>query len=257
MAQPRTACLRHNRDGETGQMKKTIRSQGFTLIEVVVVCAIMMLILIPTYRIMSHGSRSAIKGVQRNNVVMQGQQILSQLKIDLALSCFVFVNDKSHSIGDIFSETTAGSDVTISFFTFNGEEYTNKVIPTSSGPESYRRMNKVEYVLKTRSGTAFKTLERIIHLHPKIAGGATTRKILSDKVNFFEIRPETVTSAGYSRSFFRISLQLFDQDDHAGGNVGQVFIADFMDTANPAILNSIINNPGLNRNWYTDPHDSN
>lgn len=237
--------------------RATRTARGFTLIELVVVCAIMMLILIPTYRIMSHGSRSAIKGVQRNNVVMQGQQILSQLKLDLALSCFVFVNDKSHSISDIFSETTIGSDVSLSFFTFNGEEFTSKVIPTNSGPESYRRMNRVEYILKSKPDSVFKTLERVIHLHPKIAGGGSTRKILSDKANFFEVRPETVTSAGYSRSFFRISLQLFDQDDNLKGNIGQLFIADFMDTANPSILNSIINNPGLNRNWYTDPHNSN
>lgn len=232
-------------------------ARGFTLIELVVVCAIMMLILIPTYRIMSHGSRSAIKGVQRNNVVMQGQQILSQLKIDLALSCFVFVNDKTHSITDIFTETTIGSDVTLAFYTFNGEEFANKVIPTSNGPESFRRMNRVEYILKSKPDSVFKTLERVMHLHPKIAGGSVTRKILSDKVNFFEIRPETVTSAGYSRSFFRISLQLFDQDDNARGNIGQLFIADFMETANPSIMNSIINNPGLNRNWYTDPHNLN
>ena len=255
MAEPQPDDLFDDRHGEAVKMKQTKPASAFTLVEVMIVCAIMMLILIPTYRILSHGSRSALKGVQRNNVVMQGQQILSQLKLDLMLSGFVFVNDKSHSISDIFTETTTGSDVTISFFTFSGDEFANKVIPTSSGPESYRRMNRVEYLLKSRTGTVFKTLERIFHPHPKI-GGATTRKILSDKVNFFEIRPETITSAGYSRSFFRISLQLFDQDDNQAGNVGQQFIADFMETANPTILNSIINNPGLNRNWYTDPHNT-
>ncbi len=253
MAQSWPVVIFDHRHGETSQMRK--QRHAFTLVEVMIVCAIMMLILIPTYRILSHGSRSALKGVQRNNVVMSGQQILSQLKLDLTLSCFIFVNDKSHSISDIFTETTTGSDVTISFYTFNGDEYEKKVIPTSSGPESYRRMNKVEYILKSRSGSVFKTLERVLHLHPKIGGGQN-RKVLSDKVNFFEIRPETITSAGYSRSFFRISLQLFDQDDNVSGNVGQLFIADFMETANPTILNSIINNPGLNRNWYTDPHNS-
>lgn len=232
-----------------------MKRKAFTLIEVMIVCAIMMLILIPTYRIMSHGSRSAIKGVQRNTVVMQGQQIISQLKVDLALSCFVFVNDKSHSISDIFSETTSGNEITISFFTFNGGDFASKVVPTNSGPESFRRMNKVEYKLTSRPGTPFKTLERTIRMHPKIAKGEVLNKVLSDKVNFFEIRPETVTSAGYSRSFFRISIQLFDQDQANSGNIGQLFIADFMDTSNPSILNSIINNPGLNRNWYTDPSD--
>jgi len=236
-------------------MKITANNKAFTLIEVVMVCAIMMLILIPTYRILSHGGKSALKGVQRNNVVMQGQQILSQLKLDLALSCFIFVNDKSHSISDIFSENLSGSDVTISFNTFNGEEYARKVIPTSSGPESYRRMNRVEYVLKSRPGSAFKSLERIFYPHPGI-GGNKNRKILSDRVNFFEIRPETISSAGYSRSFFRISLQLFDQEEKVSNSTGQQFIADFMETANPTVLNSIINNPGLNRNWYTDPHNT-
>lgn len=232
-----------------------MKRQAFTLIEVMIVCAIMMLILIPTYRIMSHGSRSAIKGVQRNTVVMQGQNILSQIKVDLAMSCFIFVNDKEHSISDVLSENASGDELTISFYTFNGGEFANKVIPTNSGPESYRRMNRVEYKLISRPDTPFKTLERTIRMHPAVSGGEVLTKTLSDKVNFFEVRPETVTSVEYSRSFFRISLQLFDQDETNSGNIGQLFIADFMDTANPSVLNSIINNPGLNRNWYTDPSD--
>lgn len=231
-----------------------MKRSAFTLIEVVIVCAIMMLILIPTYRIMSHGSRSAIKGVQRNTVVMTGQQIIAQLKVDLALSCFKITNDASHGISDIYTETAVGDDIHISFMTFNGGEYTAKVVPTNSGSESYRRMNKVEYRLISKPGSPFKTLERTIKMHPKTGGGTQT-KTLSDKVNFFEIRPETITSVGFSRSFFRISLQLFDQDEANSGSIGQVFIADFMDTANPSILNSVINNPGQNRNWYTDPHD--
>jgi len=135
-----------------------MKRSAFTLIEVVIVCAIMMLILIPTYRIMSHGSRSAIKGVQRNTVVMTGQQIISQLKVDLALSCFKITNDASHGISDIFTETTVGSDLHISFMTFNGGEYSAKVVPTNNGGESYRRMNKVEYRLISKAGSPFKTL---------------------------------------------------------------------------------------------------
>ncbi len=233
-----------------------MKKNAFTLIEVMIVCAIMMLILIPTYRIMSHGSKSAIKGVQRNNVVMQGQNIISQLKMDLALSGFKFVDDKSHGIADIFTESTMGTDIIVSFATFNGGETDQKVVPTNSGPTSFRRLNKVEYRLISKPDTPFKTLERTIKMHPKNAGGKTLKKVLSDQVNFFEIRPETVSSAGFSRSFFRISLQLYDQEEGAAGTTGKAFIADFMDTSNPLILNSIINNPGLNRNWYTDPHDT-
>ncbi|MBU1106371.1 MAG: type II secretion system GspH family protein [Candidatus Riflebacteria bacterium] len=230
--------------------------RAFTMVELMVVCAIMMLILIPTFRIMSYGQRSASKGMQRNRVVMEGQQILSQLKMDLAISCFVFVNDVTQDINDIFTETSSGGDITLSFHTFNGGLYENKVIPTSSGPESYRRMNRVEYRLTSRPGTPFKKLERRLLAHPSMPPEPDIFRVLSDQVNFFEIRPETVTSVGFPRSFFRISLQLFDQEE-GSGTAGKAFIADFMDTANPTILNSIINNPNQNRNWYTDPHDSN
>ena len=233
-----------------------MKRRAFTMVELMVVCGILMLILIPTFRIMSHGQRSASKGLQRNRVVMEGQQILSQLKMDLAISCFVFVNDTTQDINDIFTETISGSDITLSFFTFNGGAYEDKVIPTNSGPESYRRMNRVEYRLSSRPGSSFKKLERRLVTHPKLPPGPNTFRTLSDQVNFFEIRPETVTSAGFSRSFFRISLQLFDQEEDSGQH-GEKFVADFMDTANPTILNSIINNPGQNRNWYTDPHDQN
>lgn len=230
--------------------------KAFTMVELMVVCAILMLLLIPTFRIMSHGQKSASKGMQRNRVVMQGQQILSQIKMDLAVSCFVFVSDTTQDINDIFSETTSGSDIILSFYTFNGGNYANKVISSSSGPASYRRMNRVEYRLTSKSGSTFKTLERRLLTHPGLPAAPDVFRVMSDQVNFFEIRPETITSAGFSRSFFRISLQLFDQEETSGAR-GEVFVADFMDTSNPTILNSIINNPGQNRNWYTDPHDQN
>jgi hypothetical protein len=98
-----------------------------------------------------------------------------------------------------------------------------------------------------------------VWLHPadpgyQISGNTRT---MSERVNFFEIRPETITSAGFSRSFFKVSLQLFDQDSNKKSDSPpdpeSMFIAEFSETVNPLILNSIINNPGLNRNWYTDP----
>lgn len=229
--------------------------KAFTMVELMIVCAILMLILVPTFKILSYGRQSANKGMQRNRVVMEGQQILSQIKKDLAVSCFVFVNDTTQDINDIFSESSSGSDVTLSFFTFNGGLYEDKVIPTIDGPTSYRRMNRVEYRLSSRPGTPFKKLERRLITHPSLPTVQDTARVLSDQVNFFEIRPETITSVGFPRSFFRISLQLFDQEENKGA--GDVFVADFMDTANPTILNSIINNQGQNRNWYTDPHDQN
>ncbi|MDN5278303.1 MAG: hypothetical protein PWR01_2268 [Clostridiales bacterium] len=234
--------------------------QAFTLIELMVVVCILMLVIIPTYRILSHGSKSAIKGVQRNNIIMHGQQLLSQIKSDLSASAFPLVDGEMHSINNIFNETTdSGGNIKISFYTFSGGKYENQVIPTSSGGMAYRRLNKIEYRLISKSGTIFKTLERVVFLHPSHPGAKAggQRKVLSDKVNFFEIRPETIKSAGFSRSFFRVSLQLFDQDSSAAksGSIDpdKVFIAEFSETVNPLILNSIINNPGLNRNWYTDP----
>ncbi|GAB4280404.1 MAG: hypothetical protein Kow0029_24940 [Candidatus Rifleibacteriota bacterium] len=235
--------------------------KGFTLVELMIVCAILMLIMVPTYKILSHGTKSAIKGVQRNNIIMHGQQILSQIKSDLSESGFPLVDGEMHGINNIYTETTTpGGDIKITFFSFSGGNYENQVIPTSSGPESYRRLNKIEYVLKSSAGSIFKTLERIVYLHPLHPGykASGQRKVMSDKVNFFEIRPETIDSVGFSRSFFRVSLQLFDQDSVPKGvtpDPDKMFIAEFSETVNPLILNSIINNPGLNRNWYTDPSD--
>lgn len=233
---------------------------AFTMVELMVVISILMLIMIPTYKILSHGSKAAIKGVQRNSIIMHGQQILSQIKSDLSESGFPLVDGESHSISNIFNETiTSAGDIEISFFSFNGGVYENQVLPTSNGAESYRRLNKIQYKFKAKPGSIYKTLERIVFLHPSHPGTkpAGQRKLLSDKVNFFEIRPETINSAGNSRSFFRVSLQLFDHESSASKGTppdpANMFIAEFSETVNPVILNSIINNPGLNRNWYTDP----
>lgn len=238
-------------------MKNT---RAFTLVELMVVVSILMLIIIPTYKILSHGSKSAIKGVQRNNIIMHGQQILSQIKSDLTESGFPLVDNETHGINNIFSEKSdSDGNFKITFFSFNGGEYGQQVIPTSSGGESYRRLNRIEYRLTAKPGSIFKRLERVVFLHPSHSGAKAggQKHVLSDQVNFFEIRPETIDSNGFSRSFFRVSLQLFDNEAAGSKDTppdpDNMFIAEFSETVNPIILNSIINNPGLNRNWYTDP----
>jgi type II secretory pathway component PulJ len=236
------------------------KRKGFTLVEILVACSILMLVMIPTYKILSHGSKSAIKGVQRNNIIMQGQNILSQIKSDLSESGLLLEDGKFHNINNIFSETSdASGNFRITFYSFGGGSYEHQVKRTNSGPESPRRLNKIEYRLIVKTNSVFKTLKRTVWLHPadpgyQISGNTRT---MSERVNFFEIRPETITSAGFSRSFFKVSLQLFDQDSNKKSDSPpdpeSMFIAEFSETVNPLILNSIINNPGLNRNWYTDP----
>ncbi len=191
---------------------------------------------------------------------MHGQQILSQIKSDLTESGFPLVDGTIHSINNIFSETSDSfGNYQISFFSFSGGSYEHQVKATAAGPESFRRLNRVEYKIISSADSIFKKLQRTVFLHPSHPGYSPQGKtrVLSDKVNFFEIRPETVDSSGYSRSFFRVSLQLFDQEKTGPGSEPpdpeKMFIAEFSETVNPIILNSIINNPGLNRNWYTDP----
>lgn len=237
-----------------------MRKLAFTMVEILVVCSIMMLIFVPTYKILSHGSKSAIKGVQRNSIIMHGQQILSQIKSDLTESGFRPVNGTKHSINNIFSETSDSfGNYKISFFSYNGGIYEHQVKPTAAGPESFRLFNKIEYKIISSPDSIFKKLQRTVFLHPSHPGFTPRGKTqtLSDKVNFFEIRPETVDSVNFSRSFFRVSLQLFDQEkasaDAPPPDPDKMFIAEFSETVNPIILNSIINNPGLQRNWYTEP----
>ncbi len=257
MADAKLHQLFNSGNGEAAAMKKI---RAFTMVELMVVVSILMLVIIPTYKILSHGSKSAIKGVQRNNIIMHGQQILSQIKSDLTESGFPLVDGETHSINNIFTETSdVDGNIRITFYSFSGGEYEQQVRQSASGVESYRRLNRIEYRLVAKPGSIFKVLERIVYLHPHHAGAkpAGQKRILSDQVNFFEIRPETIDSAGFSRSFFRASLQLFDKElsesKDAPPDPSSMFIAEFSETINPIILNAIINNPGLNRNWYTDP----
>lgn len=237
--------------------------KAFTMVEMIVVVGIMSLVLIPTYRILSHGSKSAIDGVSRGGIILEGQQILGQVKSDLNSTCFVYSDGNERTINNLFKEKITVTEITYSFLSFSGGKANEKVVSTTFGPESPRRLNEIEYKLISRKNSPFKTLERTLRLHPKndsFGGKHVITKVLSNKVNFFEINPVTVTSCGVSRSFFRISLLLFDKKEGQKIEVGadgsvdgnKVFIADFSATVSPIILNTILDNPGLNRNWYTD-----
>lgn len=239
---------------------------GVTLIEMVVVTALMSLILIPVYRVLSHGSKSAIEGVNRSGVVLEGQQILGQIKDDLSASYFIHKDGEKHNIHNIFKQKSIPGEIKYSIITFNGGKESQKVISTTAGGISYRRLNRVEYRLISHKGSPYKTLERTIRLHPQnnsFGGSKTMTKVLSNKVNFFEITTADITSCGESREFFRISLLMFDKKEGIGNkslvdgtgkiDSSKVFIADFSATVSPVILNTILDNVGMNRNWYTDP----
>lgn len=230
--------------------------KAFTLVEILIVVSLFMLILLPTLRILSYGGKSAIEGVQRNAVVMSGQQIIAQLRADLAMSNFVINDGEVHDIHSIMTEQTSGDSIIYSFLSFNESDYQSKVTPTLTG-NSPRLLNRVEYHLVTQSNSPFKTLERVVTINQQIS--TTNRRIrqtLSENVNFFAITPETVSSNDYHKSFFRISLQLFDRDETRDrghdADPDALFIADFLGTVNPVILNRVLDNKGLNRNWYTD-----
>ena len=244
---------------------------AFTLIELLVGIIISAILIIPVWRIFSTGTQTAMKGILSIETTLEARRIIRLLHGELKNACCELKDDENNLTFNRLYETggTPLSPV-FSFLSFplHGAIDGDLIAVTSPHSRAFRRLSRIRYDLEgARTGSRpFASLRRNERFHPdtvlgkKHPEGLTT--ILSDRVNYFEIKPVRCNWQGADAFYFWIHIRLVDvvkPRAHGSENLewgkqlersNNVVMADFYDVVSPDFFMRLWNHPGIRRNWY-------
>jgi prepilin-type N-terminal cleavage/methylation domain-containing protein len=172
--------------------------RGFTLVETLVAIVCMSILMVPIVWVYRSGSRSAFEGMVKADITLEARRIIRQIQDDLKYSVFVLdyskVPDKRPEY--FFNTIVTGNAETVyRLLRFPIHGSVNSMIDFSEG--AFRKPTPVSYELAKIPDSPLYTLTR--------SEGGSRRVILSEQVNFFEIRPNPLAP---DRTSWAVTLQL-------------------------------------------------
>ena len=252
------------------------------MIETLVVLTCVAAIMIPIWQILRSGTRASMKGMLRVETALEGRAVLRQIHIDLRSSCFVFpetnnghfrlldqaLASNGEYIGSLTMTVRGAFPKTIySFLAYPTYGDIGESVPLNQNTGvARRRVSRIEYRLQPnpnprRPWYSLVRDERFAPDHPAYSRhpNGIFSKILSDRVNFFEIRPYC-PSGRFGETVFWIHLSLIDvlagEQPPAlppGGVVSAapgMVVGDFFDVAGSEYFTSICAKGGIRRNYH-------
>ena len=247
-------------------MKNGPRHSGFTLVEVLVVAGLMVLLLGPIFILLRSGSKTALQGMLQVQTTLDARRIIKQVHSDLKLACVPMGGGAlSFGFNQILQESGTAPEFSYSFLSFPLHTEIREAVPAPGSGISPRRASRITYKLEklTDPGKPYLRLSRIETYHPDVPpGNRTESRILSERVNFFEIRPVELQQSGRNQFYFWVTLQLVDsggkqatyeplQRLSATDGMKDVQIADFFDLVYPEFFHAFWNQEAINRNWHS------
>lgn len=238
---------------------KTYRRNGFTLVEVMIAAICLTIILGPIFMILRSGTDTSLKGMMRIDTTLKARTILQQVYADLKMACFALPYGSDYTFDIIMDKNGLVPNNVYSFMSFPIHQKYNDIFESQTSGINYRIPNHVTYRVENgnEQNLNFKKLIR-----EETFEGKTTKTVLSENVNFFEIKEILMEVDGKDQFYYLITLQLIDvlhsndmKDKKSGEklreNQKDVILADFYDIVYPEYFNAAWNDKRLNPNWHT------
>ncbi len=241
--------------------KKRINRCAFTLVELMIAAICLMLILGPVFMMLRSGTNTSLKGMLRIETTLKARNILQQIYADLKMACFKVPDAGIYSFSNILTKSGDAPNYIYQFYSFPIHQSYSDIFenPTDENAENNRIPSKITYKIEGESAPY--TLIREETFNSK-----TTSKVLSNNINFFEIKDIGITTevdSSKMQFYYQITLQLVDvlhPKDYDNKQIGEklrqnqkdVILADFYDIVYPEFFNAIWNDKRLNQNWHTE-----
>lgn len=241
------------------------RRNGFTLVEIMIAAICLTIILGPILMILRSSTDTSLKGMMRIETTLKARNILHQVYADLKSACFISILGEQEEF--CFNDVVAIDGTVPNYiYTFNSfpvhQKYDNIFESPSSGV-NYRKTSQITYRVEngTNANLKFKKLIR-----EEIFDGKTTKTVLSENVNFFEIQQIPISIDNKIQYYYLITLQLIDvlhASDLKGKettsdtgekltkNQKDIMLADFYDIVYPDFFFEAWNSEKSNPNWHT------
>ncbi|MBU1108253.1 MAG: prepilin-type N-terminal cleavage/methylation domain-containing protein [Candidatus Riflebacteria bacterium] len=235
----------------------TSKKTGFTFVEIMVVSACLALLAGTAFMLLRFSTRSSLQGMLRLETTLEARKIIRQVYADLKLACFPLPYDSVYNFDNVMYITGVAPHNMYTFLSFPTHARMNEIFSSQSSGVNYRETALINYRIEpgTSPDRPFLKLTR-----EETFKGQTTKKVLSERVNFFEIKPVMLQPYGRNQFYFMVTLQLIDSIDAADlkdkncsstAPKGNLAIADFFDIVYPEFFHAAWNQPGINPNWHT------
>ena len=227
-----------------------MKQKGFTLVEMMVAIFISSLVSIPVYLLYQSGFKSSISGMVSLELQAEGQAILRQLNEDLRFSCIPYSGSFSLSFDRLLEINTSFNGFEESEYSFyRFAEAVADLQFSNEGGEYRFPITRVSYRIERSQTGATLRLSRI----EKDSDGRERIKIISERINFFQIKPVSVKdSRGNEQWFWNVTLQLIREVGQTSTMTSShTLVADFYDLTSSIFFNALFNNPLNTRNFNT------
>jgi prepilin-type N-terminal cleavage/methylation domain-containing protein len=239
--------------------RKLQLKKGFTLVEIMIVAICLAILMGPLFLILRSGTKTSLKGMLRIETTLEARRVIKQIHADLKLACFPLPYNSVYDFGDVMQISGTPPEVSYKFLSYPIHTEIGNVFTSQTSGKNYREVAEVKYTIEENSDPD-KASYRLVR--EEKFNGKTRKQVLSERVNFFEIKPIMLQPQGKNQYYYLVTLQLLDAvhakdmevqitGDKITDQVQDVILADFYDVVYPEFFHSMWNQVRVNPNWHT------
>jgi len=231
-------------------MKKISIKTGVTMIELIVAIAITSIIGTGALMLHQNSVKIASAGMANVEMMREGKLILETIREDLKHACVPYKESFSISFDNIvqveFSKNKGLEGAEFSFLRFkNKPDFA--VMGYYEKDYMLRALTKITYRLEKIEDSELLKLVRETAEHK----GETTVATLTERLNFFNIKPVEIKTETADRWLWNISLQLSHKSDKSSVVLRGENCLSFYDLVFSEFYQSVSLFPDSPRNWNT------
>ena len=198
-------------------------------------------------------------GVMRNETTDKARAIMHQIYADLKMACFPLGDGAEYNFYDILDKDGTPPYMDYTFQSYPIHQKYSDIFESPQEGINYRNPSAIQYSVEKGSNPdlPFKKLVR-----KELFGNKITKKVLSENVNYFEIKELFLEIEGKKQYYYLITLQLIDvlhasdmegkkSNEKLTENQKDVILADFYDVVYPEYFHALWNDEKPNPNWHT------
>ncbi|MFZ5949221.1 MAG: PulJ/GspJ family protein [Candidatus Rifleibacteriota bacterium] len=232
---------------------------GFTLVEIMIVAICLALLMGPIFMVLRSGTQTSLKGMLRIDTTLEARRVIRQVHADLKMACFPLPLSSVFNFDDVLKISGTPPKNVYSFLSYPAHQKMSEIFTSQTSGINFRDLSEITYTVEDNGDPEKPALKLV---REEKFGGKTTKRILSNRVNFFEIKPIMLQPQGKNQFYYFVTLQLLDAvhpsemqgntpGDKITDEVTGVILADFFDVVYPEYFHSMWNQLRTVPNWHT------
>ncbi len=239
--------------------KNRLTRNAFSLVEIMIVLICTALLMGPIFLVLRSSTKTSLKGMLRIDTTLEARRVIKQIYADLKMACFPLPYNSTYNFDDVMQVSGTPPHNSYKFHSFPIHQRLNDIFANQGAGINFRNVAEINYQVEN-SKDPDNPFMRLVRTES--FGGKVNTRVLTDRINFFEIKPVMMQPYGKNQFYFLVTLQLIDavhpsemKGRVAGGKLDElqkdVILADFFDVVYPEFFHAAWNQTRVNPNWHT------